>query len=89
MTPEDLLVFALCVLSLGGIAYSLGAFNVRCTSHVHRQLRCNILERDAEVDIMVREGKVVGVVHCSLLGNFDTLTCRQRCLATPIRQLSS
>ena len=55
MTLEGLLLFALCALWLGGIAYSLGAFNVRNTSHVHRQVWCNLLKRDAEVDIMVRE----------------------------------
>ncbi len=80
MTHEGWMVLILCVLWLGGMGYSLRALNVRGISHVHRQLRCSTLERDAEVDIMVREGKAVGMAHCSLLGDFDVITCQQGCL---------
>lgn len=80
MTHEGWIVLILCVWWLGGMGYSLRALNVRGISHVHRQIQCSTLERDAEVDIMVREGKAVEVAHCSLLGNFDVITCRQGCL---------
>ncbi|MDH4188267.1 MAG: hypothetical protein OEV08_14850 [Nitrospira sp.] len=66
-------------------AYSLTALNVRGTSRLHRHLECPTLKREADVEILVREGQTNGVAHCSLLGNFDIVTCREGCLATAKR----
>jgi hypothetical protein len=76
-----LVIFALSVLWLMGMAYGLTTLHkMPGPTFMRKRLWCDDMGREADVEFMVRNGMPESVRHCSIVGDFDTITCHQRCL---------
>ncbi len=76
-----LVIFALSILWLMGMAYGLTTLNkMPGPASIRKRLWCDDMGREADVEFEVRHGMPESVRHCSILGDFDIITCHQRCL---------
>jgi hypothetical protein len=76
-----LIIFALCVLWLMGMVYGLTTLNkLPGSTFFRKRLWCDDMEREADVEFEVRNGMPESVRHCFIVGDFDVMTCRRRCL---------
>lgn len=77
---DRLIIFALSVLWLTGRAYGLTTLNhMPGPTFIRKRLWCDDMEREADVEFEVRNGMPESVRHCSIVGDGDVISCRQRC----------
>ncbi len=54
--------------------------NQHATSVIRKRLWCSTLEREAEIEVLVKDGSLCALRRCSLIPGFDILDCRKCCL---------
>jgi hypothetical protein len=77
--PDWLIVGAAVLLWLVGMGYGIATLAGKKIWRVRKSLWCVPKGKDAEVELIVREGEPTDVSRCSIFGDNDP-TCEKTCL---------